>query len=534
VTCFKGLARTLREISVSKHDILVLILCLAWIVRLLTVYTFPSLHHPDENFQSLEQAHRLAFGYGISTWEFEDGIRSLVLPYVFSAVFRASALITDEPESYILLSRLLLILASLLPIALLVKAAETISRSHALIVGVVAATWFELVYYSFRPLSEAVAADFLISALALGSCADQKLTARRCFSIGALATTALMIRIQFAPAVVVLLVGTAKLQFRERWLFAALGAIPPLIFFGVSDWISWGYPYYSYVRSLQINLFEGKASTFGTQPWYWYLKRYSEIWAGAAPIILFLVFMRARAFRLWIAVALAILISHSIIPHKESRFVLPASICLVLVAAFASADFANWIERRVGKFGSNRLPVAIAFLWAAVSAALAISPGYSYLWFKNRNLISASFWLARQPDLCGLLVRDFSWGQTGGYTYLHRRIPIYDDDARPSNETQMAYNYILSPVADLQTRSGSFVPVECFGDDANAACLIKRAGGCTPVANFRSLLEQPRLGENPPSAGVSIPERKDVTDVSKFGQALHNPALATRLFENSP
>lgn len=490
-----------QDSNVPGRGGLTLVLALAWVVRLLAVYALPSLHHPDENFQSLEQAHRLAFGYGINTWEFEDGIRSLVLPYILSGVFRVSAAIADRPELYILLSRLLLIGASLLPVMLLFKAAQRRSQSHALIVGVVAATWFELVYYSFRPFSEAVATDFLLSALALSSSGEKELTPRRCFSIGALAITALTMRIQFAPAVAVLLLGTAKFEFKERWSFIACGAALPLTVFGMSDWSSWGYPFHSYIQSVKINLLDGKASSFGTQPWYWFVKRYAEIWAGAAPVILALALYRARNFQLWIGVALAILISHSLIPHKESRFVFAASVCLVLVAAFASADIVNWIDSLRGN-QSNRLAYSVAVIWAAVSLCLAASPGYSYLWFKNRNLISASFWLSRQPDLCGLMIRDFSWGQMGGYAYLHRLIPIYEEDAETKGETGAAYNYILSPITHLRTGS-DFVPVECFGEDSNAACLLKRAGKCTPVANFRSLLEEPRLGENLPRSGFS-------------------------------
>jgi hypothetical protein len=56
------------------------VLGVALLLRLGAIVAFPSLHHPDENFQLFEQAHRIAFGYGIVPWEFRDGIRSPVLP----------------------------------------------------------------------------------------------------------------------------------------------------------------------------------------------------------------------------------------------------------------------------------------------------------------------------------------------------------------------------------------------------------------------------------------------------------------------
>src|SRR5262249_50274808 len=35
---------------------------------------------PDEIFQTTEQAHRFAFGYGFVSWEFQYGLRSWLFP----------------------------------------------------------------------------------------------------------------------------------------------------------------------------------------------------------------------------------------------------------------------------------------------------------------------------------------------------------------------------------------------------------------------------------------------------------------------
>jgi len=49
-------------------------------LRLIPAIFYPGINHPDEVFQSLEQAHRLVFGYGAVPWEFEYGARSWLLP----------------------------------------------------------------------------------------------------------------------------------------------------------------------------------------------------------------------------------------------------------------------------------------------------------------------------------------------------------------------------------------------------------------------------------------------------------------------
>ena len=43
---------------------------------------------PDEQWQSLEVAHRLVFGYGHLTWEWTQGLRSYVHPLMFAWVFQ--------------------------------------------------------------------------------------------------------------------------------------------------------------------------------------------------------------------------------------------------------------------------------------------------------------------------------------------------------------------------------------------------------------------------------------------------------------
>jgi phosphatidylinositol glycan class B len=68
---------------------------------------------------------------------------------------------------------------SLLVVASAYRMGLATSRIHALVAGVVAATWFELVYFSFRPLTEAISTDFLIAALSLASLSAANPTFKR-------------------------------------------------------------------------------------------------------------------------------------------------------------------------------------------------------------------------------------------------------------------------------------------------------------------------------------------------------------------
>jgi phosphatidylinositol glycan class B len=65
-----------------------------WFAILLRVYTSLSTRtffQPDEFFQSLEVAHRIVFGYGKLTWEWQPttAIRSTVYPALYVPIYWA-------------------------------------------------------------------------------------------------------------------------------------------------------------------------------------------------------------------------------------------------------------------------------------------------------------------------------------------------------------------------------------------------------------------------------------------------------------
>jgi len=153
----------------GRYSGLTWILLLALALRAVAIFASPSIHHPDEVFQFLEPAHRLAFGYGIQTWEFSDGMRSLLLPYLFGRLLAGIALLGAGPQTYVLAARVLLAVLSLLTVAVVYRSALRQSHTHALLAGLVAASWFEIVYFSSRPLTEAIATNFLLMGVALAS-----------------------------------------------------------------------------------------------------------------------------------------------------------------------------------------------------------------------------------------------------------------------------------------------------------------------------------------------------------------------------
>lgn len=75
--------------------------------RICSVFVVQTFHVPDEYWQSLEVAHKLAFDYGYLTWEWHTGIRSYLYPFLISILYSVLKFLNlDYPSLIIILPRL--------------------------------------------------------------------------------------------------------------------------------------------------------------------------------------------------------------------------------------------------------------------------------------------------------------------------------------------------------------------------------------------------------------------------------------------
>ncbi len=470
------------------------VLATALLLRVAVIVAFPSIHHPDENFQIFEQAHRWAFGYGIVPWEFVIGIRSPVLPLIFAGVFRAAEPLVGGPEGYLFVARLLLALSSLVAVAAVYRMGRRTSATHALIAGLVAATWFELVYFADRPLTGAVATTVLLVALSLASVAEAELSRRRLIAIGFSLGLCLMLRVQLAPGLFVVALWVGRTHLRQRWEPMALGGIVPVAVFALADWFVWGGFFFSYLAAVQLNLIENVASRFGTAPAGAYAAWLLQQWRFAFPVLLVLLIVRARVSVMWILVAIAIIAVHSAIPHKEYRFVFPAFACLIIAAAMGSADLLQKARGRLAPHAFQGLVGATVLAWVASSAVLGFASPFSHNWYTARQLIKASLAVANKPDLCGVLFYDNRWFQSGGYAYLHRDVPYYTFDHRdvPAlNVTASAsFNAVVLKRSSMADFAPRFQAGPCFAAPGSEdVCVMQRAGPCRRELAMNAFLE---------------------------------------------
>jgi hypothetical protein len=471
---------------------------LAIAVRLFALIYYPSLHHPDENYQVFEQAHRLAFGYGVVPWEFDDGIRSYVLPYLFSLIYRAAAFVKDSPDFYIFWSRFFLITLSTLPVIVAYVSERRRSRLHAVILAFVCAIWFELIYFSGRPLTEAVACDFLLSAACLAVTKPSR--PGTLVALGFLMAMAFCLRYHLVLGLGVLALAVSWRDPIGRGRFLILGAAAPLAVFGLTDWLTWGYPFASMINSIHVNLIENKSSQYGIRDNAWFFWAFFNMWGPVFPLLAILLLCAMRRYVAWIVAALAIIGMHSLIQHKEYRFVYPAFALLALAAAGGSAELIAFARDRLKMRGGSVTLVtgAACGIWATISVSLASADTYRAFWFQSRSYLEAFSYIRRDEGACGILLPESNWGRIGGYAYFHRRVPIYAIAYKPRFAAGYTDSFNVAVVRRSMTGAlgGRFHASACFDSPgAEDVCVIERPGGCIPNRRLRSLLQLRRLGD---------------------------------------
>ena len=490
--------------SLLAPSLLAAILVAAFVLRAVVLWTQTYVVFLDETFQYFEQAHRVAFGNGVQPWEFIDGIRSWFLPGLIAGLMRLTTLLTDEPMAYVRLTRLLCAAASLVVVLVGYRMAERrAGLAAAILTGGLCAIWYDLILFSPAVLTEVLATHAALIALWLGD--DGR--PRRPMLAGAWFGLAFCLRYQYAPA----LLAAALWQHRFEWarwrrlIVGGLAVVLPLA--GMLDWVTWGTPFQSMWLNFVRNSIEGMSAAIGTDPPSFYL---TYIWVSLrpAPLLLALIVIGGiRAPVLGITAAVTV-IEHLAVPHKEVRFIYLA---IALAPIMMGLGCATVLESLRARFGSRAISIgtpAALGLAALLSWTLATTPPLMTRWAFERASLQA-FALARaQPDLCGLAVRD-NFYDSGGYTYLHRDVPVYFADYDPARVLEgtpvtmrleiirhgqslpqypgaalagerARYNYLIAepghPVA-------GFSRMACFNDaerdERPPLCLFSRPGGCS-------------------------------------------------------
>ena len=455
-------------------------------LRLIPIVFVPSMVWADEIFQTSEQAHRLVYGSGLVPWEFQLGMRSWLLPGVIAALMELSRIAGDGPDYYIpLIASSFAALAAAPVVCGFLWGRRLFGPLGGWIAGALVAVAPEAVYFGARTLSETVAAHLLIVGLYVLEPGYRVASRRRLFVGGAVLGLVFMLRIQLAPALVVVALWTSWRPVCERAPALLAGAAVVLAAAGILDIVTLGSPLASVWRNFIYNIYYNASSTFGVEPWHFYLLGELGVWGGGAATLVLLAGLGARRMPLPLAAAVTIIAVHSAIAHKEYRFIYPAIMLVMALAGIGLAQVAAWgrdwlLDRGVRPRTATAGSVALVLSWwCLVSFHVWTGAALTAHRYRGHDNLRAVSFVAHGSPVCGLGLYGLDgedWGNYGGYTYLHRPVPMYwpKDDAEfdvlaAGFDTLV---YIKAPPEGL-----GFTPQRCFGQ----VCVARRSGGCAPL-----------------------------------------------------
>lgn len=463
------------------------VLALAALPRLWAAWFDHGVYWPDEIYQTLEQAHRLVFGPGFVPWEFQDGARSWLIPGFVAALWAPIGWAgLDHP--------LLLVGVARTAVASLSIAAAWAAMRIGRTAGGMAGGWIAGLLAAFLPLSvmlgSRVTAETVTAALNVFAVLLAMRSGRRpAVAAGVLAALATYLRIQnglVATGILALIAGRRNRREAEAYVLAGLACAAAC---GLLDWLTWGAPFHTLVTYLRFQLLIAPRLDGISEPFHAHLLWFWRTTGPAVVPIAAGLALAARRVPLVVLLVAAYVLFHGMVGHKEFRFMMPV---LPIAAGAAGAGLASVLDalrnggRRPLAGAAFGIALAIPMVHRIATATFAdyglyagTSLGQQSPWHAGEDINLLLVRAGRLPGLCGLAVTaGRNIVQNGGYTYLHRDVPVIGLWNAPEKIAAPAVtgsaNHLLMP-ARVAAPPG-YEEVARIGE----AALHRREGACSP------------------------------------------------------
>jgi GPI mannosyltransferase 3 len=446
--------------------------------------------HPDETWDYLEQGFRLASGYGFVTWTYLAGVRPYLFPGIIAGVIRFASWIDDAPATYLnAVAGFMALLSLSTVICGFIWGRRAGGLTGAIITGFITTIWFELIYFAPRTLTEVMAANFLVVAVCLF---PEKAAIGpafwRWFWLGSCLGLTFCFRVQLAPAI---MVAGLWLLARHGWRVAlgtAAAAALPIVAVGLMDWMTYTYPFQTFYRYVWANTAGGVAGN--REPLFYLFDLEISYLGGTAALIGLLCLIGAVSRPLPLLVVIAILATHTLIPHKEYRFIYPALPFIFILAGIGTTRLVEALGRAFPARRRVELAAVAMGLWAFASGTQAIEGPFRREWLRNSGILAAAQYIAARKDVCGISGYKTDMGG-GGLVRFHHNVPVFWH-ASPERFLHDAesFNVVIAP-DDNPPPGNRFSLAECWNDGWNEAslnrrrprfCVYVRPGSCRPGA----------------------------------------------------
>ncbi len=187
-----------------------------------------------------------------------------------------------------------------------------------------------------------------------------------------------MLRLQMAFAFLGLalwLLFYSKWHFRDWFIISFFGIVAIGLCVVVDHWFygTWVLTPYNYYK---VNIIQHAAAKFGVYPWWYYFSLFIQYAAPPLSIVLlplFFIGIWKKPLHLFTWVCVVFIAGHSLIGHKEMRFLLPVTISFI----FLSCSGLDWLFSRYPDTWVFRWPVKLfAVINSFVLVAKILTPSH--------------------------------------------------------------------------------------------------------------------------------------------------------------
>lgn len=444
----------------------------------LIFFSFWNFHHPDGLIQYLEQAHRLVVGRGLIPWEYRKGMRSWLMPLLLTPGMALGEAMAPGGLLGAYLARLSHAMLGLMAIWAAWRIGRMTSLAAGLMAALVVACWYESVLFSVDLLSETAAAPLMLAGAAwLASSRSPKTIVLA----GAALTGASLLRFQWTGFAGLLALATLRADARG-WLALIGGALPVLVLGAGVDVAMGEVPFGWVTRNFSENIGAGQAAHFGTAPWWDYGRLLWLNFGQTLPFVIGGALMAGRRHLPLAAAAVANVALHSLIGHKEFRFIWVSVLVMLVLAAIGTA-------RVSGQIAASRqrsvVPIllATAALWLGLSVFAYRQTGGEGAFRGGGQTGMTLYEAAHWPGICGVMLsRDLML--QAAPVQAGSAIPIYVAPKSPpaaSIPTPLlaAANAYVSEAPPPTAQPHLYARAACHTNNGFVACLYIRRGGCT-------------------------------------------------------
>jgi len=275
----------------------------------------------------------------------------------------------------------------------------------------------------------------------------------------------------------------------------AIGGAVVLMMSAATDAMHGAVPFAWIVNNVQQNLLLNRAADFGVTPTIAYVASFWFMWSIAIVPLMVCMLHGWRYAPELCSTAFVNILFHSLIGHKEYRFIFLSVAILIMIAALGSVD---WIkELRSGPMWRRFSVPIIASGWLWISIVLATTGLMPAYWMRGTGAAKLASTLRSDSQMCGLALYDVPVFLLPGQDRLAGRAALYalyaNDPlakgrlAAVTVKASPAFNRILAYRTMEKELPPDFTQRSCEIVSGAEVCAFARDGRCDsePASSFK-------------------------------------------------